>query len=348
MFDQDIYKTAFSKVTVSEDVLSKVMGMEREEKRKGFRISYLAVLAALVGILAACAAITFDPVTMLEAAFGENGRAEYGYEEIEYKNPVGRISGRFVEPGERQSLNAEAAAKLLQPYIFEVHESISDGESILTIEACLHDPVTCSGILYMSLENPEGFPDAHVWSNGQVSWLDDNNAAKHYLDTSGWNLFYIVDGEQEETKLDMVCCYAMVEGEEQIQIFYTETGESVTIDIPGETGMEQLAIADGTIILTPMSLAFGREKFSFYQPEEPIIKIRYTDGTEMSVLWHDQYKKKNRYDRTPIKDSVRNYYLMTGYPTDDPSVKTGYLLNFVVDIENVRSVIVNDEEFFVE
>ena len=284
---------------------------------------------------------------MLEAAFGENGRAEYDGEELLYHEQAGNIEGRFIMEGSRYSLNAKAAEKYLTPNVFEINKSITDGRTSLLIQAGLYDQQSMAGILYMTMEDTNGFQDVHIWSNGEISWLNENNEERFYLDTSASNLFYVVEEERTDTCMGIICAFSHAEGEEYLEVFYKETGESISIALPQSQSMEHICFADGEVILTPISLMLDIERFEASRPfEDGIITIQMKDGTESIILWHDQYKPKTVFDRTPIKDPILNYYLMTGYPVNDYTVQRGYLLKFAVDIENVESITVNEEVLF--
>ena len=343
MFEQE-YKDVFSKVAPPEKLLSDILAGKPAKKHPRFSVAYAVVLCALVCFLAACSAVLFDAGSMLEAAFGENGRAEYGEDELMYVKPVGKIDGRFVFEGSRYALDPKISEKYLIPHIFEINQSITDGKTTLYVNAGLYDPVSCAGILYMTLEDPEGFPDVHIWSNGQISWLNENNEERYYLDTTAMNLFYVVEEEREDTRMGMICTFAHLRDEESIDVFYRETQESITIQLPVDQTMESISFADGDVILTPISLTLDAEILNRMNlTMKPILTVQLQDGTEKTILWHDQYKKKTVFDRTQIRAPVRNYYLMTGYPVDDPDVNPGYLLTFVADIQNVKSITINDE-----
>lgn len=350
MFEEE-YKAAFSKVTASGDTLSNILNYESGHTVKRSRVGYFVLVAVILTLMAACTAVVFDSNAMLEAAFGENGRAEYEYEEVNYKKNIGKISGRFVEAGIRYALDEKTASKLLAPYIVETDVTIRDSGNTLTIQAYLHDPVTRSGILYMHMENPEGFPNVHIWTNGQVSWLDDNNAETYYLDTSGLNLFYIVEGTQGETGMDLICSYTLVEEENSIRVFFRDSDEEAVIELPEETAMERLVLEGGDIVVTPISLRLNSNRFSVDIMDDPNVKIRYADETEMVVEKNETRKNTHYYSRFRVSSRtqpVRNYYSKTDWPLGDSSAEKRYLLQFAVDIENIQSIIINDEEFPVQ
>lgn len=343
MFEKE-YKDLFDKIHAPDKLLSRVLIGEAEAKRTRSPLVCVILLSVLVSLLVACSAVLFDPGNMLEAAFGENGRVEYEEEELRYREPVGNIVGRIVLPGKRYELDPQISSKYLTPYIFEINESISDGKTTLVIKAGLYDTLSSAGILYLTLENPNGFEDVHIWSNGEISWLNDNNEDISYLDTSAVNRFYVVEEEREDTSMGMICPFAHLKDKESIEIFYTETGESISIPLPLEQAMERISFAEGTVTLTPISLVLDQERFEHMRLiKKPILTIQFRDGTEKTVLWHDPYKKKSPFDRTPTGKPVWNYYLMTGYPVGSPEVNPGYLLNFVVDLQNVESITLNDE-----
>lgn len=342
---KDEYQAAFSKVTASEETYRRVMSMTRRESRRISNAAKLALIAAMAVLLVACAAV-FDAGAMLEAVFGENGRGTYEYEEFTYKGRNGREVTRFRFAGERSALDTELARELVEPYVFEVNQTAASGDYTMTVLSCLHDPVTGTGIVYLTLENPNGFPDMHIWNDGEVSWHPEEGGTKWILYPEPLGLFYIDDAMTTDTKLYLTCNYVSIFDEREMTISFMDTEEKVTFQLPEESGMNHLSLANGDILLSPVGFSCNNTRFNVLYIAMPTITIRYEDGTEAYIIWHDPYQKKHTGDRTPIKDPIQNY-VMAPELTNDPRTHKSYLLNFIVDIDHVRSVVINDEEFFV-
>lgn len=343
MFKED-YQAAFSKVTASEETKRKVLELPQSRvnsKKRPSKAACLALAAVLIALLAACA-IAFDAGAMLEAAFGENGRAQYEREKWTWTERLDSdnmyIMFTTSRPGgTRSPLDTELGEKLAEPYIFEVNQTATDGKSTLTVRACLHDPITKTGILYLSLENPEGFPNLHIWNDGYINWVGEDGGFVRYLSPDTASAFYVVDALTTDTRVYMTCHYAYKGEKQEMYLSFRDTDAGVSIPLPERTDMKLLSLADGDVILTPVGLSINAARLDGNNPN---IKILYQDGTEDTVSWAD-WGAKN------IRDRVENYALCYEY-TDGTAQMQSYALKFFVDIENVKSVVINDEEFFVE
>ena len=320
--------------------------METSERRTSPNAVKFALIAAMAALLVACAAV-FDAGAMLEAAFGENGRGTYEYEEFTYKGWNGREVTRFRFGGERSELDMELAGELVEPFVFEVNQTVVSGNYTLTVLSCLHDPITGTGIVYLTLENPNGFPDMHIWNDGQISWHPEEGGSTWLLYPEPLGLFYIDHAMTTDTKLYLTCNYISFFEEKEMTISFMDTGEKITFPLPEEVRMKQLSLANGDILLTPIGFSCNSTRFNVSSIGMPSITIRYEDGTESHIIWYDRYMKKHTGDRTPLKDPIQNYVLAPEL-TDDTRTHKSYLLNFIVDIDQVSSVVINDEEFFVE
>lgn len=343
---QDDYKAAFSKVTASEETHRRIINMTKRESMGIPKVVRLVLIAAMMAMLVACAAV-FDAGAMLEAAFGENGRATYEYEEFTYKGRDGRKVTRFRFPGERSALDTELTRELVEPYVFEVNQTAVSGDYTLTVLSCLHDPVTGTGIVYVTLENPNGFPDMHIWNDGQISWHPEEEGSKWLIYPEPLGLFYIDDAMTTDTKLYMTCNYVCFMEEREMTISFMGTEEGVTFRLPEESRMKQLSLANGDILLSPIGFSCNQTRFAVSYLDLATITIRYADGTEKHISWFDPRLKEQYVGRKQLEDPIRNYVLAPEL-ADDPRTHKSYLLNFIVDIDQVSSVVINEEEFFVE
>lgn len=343
---RDAYQAACTNLTASEETREKILNLKRQERRGIFKPTKLLIVAAMMALLVACAAV-FDAGAMLEAAFGENGRGSYDYEEFTYQTKNGKRVTRMKLPGERSALDQELAETLVAPYVFEVDQQAVSGDYTMTVLSCLHDPVTQTGIAYLTLENSNGFPDMHVYNDGEVHWYPEEGGSKWLLFSEPLGLFYIDEALSSETKLYLTCHYVCIQEYTQMRIYFMDTDQGVSFPLPEETGMKQLSLADGDILLTPIGFACNRNRFSVSYIDLATIMICYEDGTEKYISWYDPRRKERKVNSRHLEDPIQNYVLASEI-ADDPRTHKSYLLNFIVDIDQVSSVVINGEEFFVE
>lgn len=340
MFEQNRYKETFSQITASDATKDKILCMQRKESRKGVKVAKLVLVGTMLLTMVACAAL-FDAGAMIETAFGENGRKHYDYEEFTYKTPDGDTVTELQWAGERNTLDAKLAEELLEPYVFEVGKSVAYDTCTLTVLACLHDPVTMSGVAYLCMENPGGFSDIHIWENGRISWRHDEGDSRWRILSEPYGVCYIDDALTTETKLYFTCQYVCINAEQEMRVYFTETEEGVTFAFPERTQMRHLSFAEGDIILSPITFACDQTRFDV--ANKPTIQIRYKDGEEKYIVCYEV----NKGGACNRKQPVENYVLAPQLTNDRRENKT-YLLSFLVDLDEVHSVVINGEEFFSE
>lgn len=371
MFETE-YKAAFAHVKAPENTVRRVMDMAEERnvwrKKRKFRIALVAaiVISAVVLLGAYSGFVLYErPKEMLEALMGINGRSTYAAHEVVVLDENG-YPIRIENPaGTRTELDMELAKKWIAPYIYQVGERIVDGDTILTAEACLIDRATHTAALYLKLENS---PSYDVSSRGQVWWLNENNEFYYYPKVSmiGQDFFlsnYLIAEEMTtEDTLAVILMFTCDEGSEGMILTAGESGKNITIPFPEKTGMKYLELAEGKIVLSPFGAILDSGTFGIRFWTNDIISIRYKSGEEYLLHWEDpawkQYEAapqesvKIPYDEDRwetmenLKDPIYNSNFSVFLDEENSSVV--FIFNRVLDLDEVKSVVINGMEYPVE
>lgn len=368
MFEQE-YKAAFSRVAMPDNAREEIMALPRKHvlRRKKYRSRLLLAAAIVAGAMALLGAysgfVLYErPQEMLEALMGINGRSSYGSYENVVLSPEG-YPLRIENPsGNRTELDIDLARKWLAPYIYQVGERITDGQTVLTAEACLIDRATKTGALYLKLENS---PKYDVSSKGQVWWLSEQEEFYYYPDISMigqdtfFSSYFLAEDMTTEDTLAVVYLFTCGEESRGMILSAGDSKESITIPFPDETGMQYLEIGDGEIILSPFGalLDSGRLGIRFWTSD--IVSIVYQSGEEYLLHWEDPAWKK--YETEPVqgqkipydeerqqtwenlKDPVYNSNFSVFL--DEENTQLVYIFNRVLDLDEVKSVVINGIEY---
>lgn len=333
-----------SDVTHQEEITMK----NKENKHTGRRIiRNLLIAAVLVTMLATTAFayvgfVVYDsPRAMLEAFFGEQP-APHG--------PDCRCAeclAKATEPVfERVPLDEEVAEQEVSPYVGQIGDSVSFGGYTMTVESHVYDPFTRVGLVYYTLEKdpsePSKWPiEYQLQYDGETTWLPG------YCNQYGYD--YLDQKQSTDEKLYIAQYYVHHElHEDFLRIGFEshirdEDGKLIEEDwshcltLPLESGetMDHLSLADGGIKLSPIGIVIYGEKAglpdSGEYTEVESLTVRYADGTE--------YEVENE------ENNVMNYIKSVG--NADGTSSLTYILNRIVDIDNVTAVVINGTEFSV-
>lgn len=349
MFDSKLYKETFSQVRASEETLSEVLNMSKKYRNghvsRGARLLIAAAIATCLLATTAFAYVGFtryeNPMELLGTFFGsEEARTDPGqivhetYYDLEYD---------LVQPTvEHVPLDEALAEEQVAPYISDVGNSVTYRDYTLTVEAHLYDSATDCGIIYYTLENPNGVSGYQLQYDGEVWWpggelIVVNNA-------HGKN--YIISDETTDTKLSVAHYYSSVYGEENcIRIGFRSHENDLILPLEDGGGLRALVLADGDIQLSAIGIRINAESMEFLQEYDsdgtllpPMVDniesliIRYQDGSEYLVY------------RDMEGQSVQNY----AYCIQDMYGEAcSYTLNRLVDVDQVEAVIINDMEYLV-
>ena len=138
------------------------------------RILLIAAVIASLLALTACGYTVFklyqNSGPMLEAAFGENGHAHVDSTIVtEDKGEYGTAEWATPE-SHRVPLNKALADTLVAPYLCAVGETYEYGGYTLTVEAYTYDEATHAGLVYYSIQNPQGISGYEAAPTGEVRW----------------------------------------------------------------------------------------------------------------------------------------------------------------------------------
>lgn len=330
MFEQE-YKDVFSKVTASGDTLRKVLGMEQKEPKAHSKVIYLALVAALICLMVACAAAVYDSRPMLEAIFGTNGRSQYDRQ---------KVLRMYRPAGERSELDLELAEKYIAPHIHEADGSIQSGDTVLSVEAYIVDRATSTGAVYLKMENP---PEYKVLNDGQILWYKDKSigSTRKFLRAGllGTDItigrFYIAEEMTTEDTLYFVLFYARNSEDDQMEFYFEDSDDRITVDFSAKSAMKNITLFDGNIRLSPFGMELVSKPFGF---EDVMVtmecSIQYRNGEEYVLQWREDGQGHVNYTYGSALDVSRSSMV--------------YIFNRVVDVNEVKSVIVNGEEYLVE
>lgn len=346
MFDQKLYQETFDQVTASEETLSEVLNMTKNQNHHyGRRFTRMLVIAAVITVMLATTAFAYvgftqyeSPIQMLDVFFGAE---EYTLEEggtYTYQNAYGEDVEVTLPDEEKVPLDGELAGKDVAPYVSDVGKSITCQGDTLTVEAHLYDSATDCGVIYYKVENPDGVRGYKLQSDGEVRWPGVELVVMRGC--SGKN--YIIEEETTETCLSVAHYYCSVY-EEYIEACFGAQEEGLMLPLTDGGGMGAITLAEGDIKLSPISMLLNVEKMGFLCRHDtdgtllpPMVdsirslSIRFRDGTEYIVDMDtdDQY--------------IQNYTYST---QDMDNVTVRYTFNRLIDIDQVEAVIINDVEF---
>jgi len=317
--------------------------MNRKSISKGSRILLIAAVLAMVLGITAGAYVAFthyeSPGEMMENfAGGEANTRGEGYERYETVNIEGeeRIQLSELRLGwERLSTDEALLEELVYPYVAALDGSFTWGDYTITMEACIYDKDTLGGILYYTVENPNGVDWSYKEGGGVVldgdAYLGLELAAKSFVDS------------ERSTDTKLYVCEHFIIVPEWFELDYLDPGLSVSRGVDREGISFESYIAElekielphteldgGNITVSPYGMAFsktgiGSEKGVNHQ----YIALRFADGSEYVV-----------YDRPNLFANE-----VCGLSNGDWET---HLFNSIIDIGAVTEVQIDEAVFSVE
>ena len=289
-------------------------------KKKVWKLSSMVAVAAVILVLLAGTALAVvgftvyeNPAAMLRAFFGENGTiSSDGI--VEYDGQ-GKLSVNL--PGwERVPVDETLADELIANYISAETAAVSWGGYTLTVEANLYDPVTESGLLYYTLENPDGVGGYGIEVNGMFGFYSEAGNIRVYSDKSGET--YIDEAMSTDTKI-YICEYYINSGnstnKSEMNLFLcwqvedpepnyaggppsvrSEIKESATATLDSNREIPTLKLSDGNVLVSPIGIciydgALGVDIESYIHR----IVLRYADGSEYTLLDNSTFINNSMY-----------------------------------------------------
>lgn len=316
-------------------ILEAKNGESRRNRMRLNRGMLAALIVALVLMLVGCAVgYILQYPFMLETILGTNGREQYESD---------LVYSMFEPQGRRTSLNDELARKYIDPYIFPVESSLSDGNSTLTAISCIVDRTSCTAAVYLKLENP---PVYTVYNSGWLLFLSD-------LTEDIWYFHPVAIGQEniigrcfldEASTTDETLYYVFIfscePGCTSLELRIRDSSEKIVIPLPDKTDMPSISMDEGRIQITPFGM---RVSTSVLQqddvPQQPArnrreIAIRLKDGSEYLIR------------STGFEDKAEDYTGYTyGMALDFSLEEYVCVFSRVVDIQEVAGFRINDHFF---
>lgn len=347
MFDSKLYKETFSQVQASGETLSEVLNMTKRNKYNGARTARLVLIAAVVTAMLATTAFAYvgftqyeNPMEMLKTFFGgEEYTVDQGgfvrtetYYDMEWDVVLPTV--------EQVPVDENLAEEKVSPYISDVGSSITDDGDTLTVEAHLYDSATNCGIIYITLENPNGVSGYNLQLDGEVCWPALQRVEVYNCHGKS----FIIEEETTDTKLSIAYYYSALYGDEGcIRVGFGGGEEFLYLPLDDGGGMDAIALAGGDIVVSPIGMKLDVSGMEFLcktdtdgtllAPMVDNIKtltIRYKDGTEYVI-----------HENTDEQETENFKYCIQ---TDTAATRT-YSFNRLIDIDQVEAVIINDVEY---
>ena len=326
----------------------RMVSSEKNVKNRFGRTTRFLLIAALISTLMATTVLAYvgfiryeNPMELLKTFFGADA---YSVEEGEIRTET--YYGKeyhYMEPAIEHVPVDEDAAQEVAPYISAVGQSISYEDYTLTIEAHQYDSATDCGIIYYTVENQNGISGYKIQPWGELWWPDGELVN---LEGASW-MNYIIQEESSETKLAVAAYYCGADTQSNIigLMFFRESGNTLKLQLNDGGGMKYKAYEDA-IAVSPIAIRIHLQDFKFlgYTFVEgkylaPVddanleyLALRFEDGTEYVVKTNTE---------TIIVDNTK--YALINENTD-----AFYVFNRLVDIENLKAIVINRNEYPVD
>lgn len=317
--------------------------MNRKSISKGARILLIAAVLAMALGITAGAYVAFThyerPGEMIDNfAGGEANASAEGYEKYETINIDGeeRIQLSELRLGfEKMSSDEALLESLVYPYVAALDGRFTWDDYTVTMEACIYDKDTLGGILYYTVENPNGVDWSYREGGGVVldgdAYLGLELAAKSFVDS------------ERSTDTKLYVCEHFIIVPEWFELDYLDPALSIIRGVEREGISFEPYIAElekielphteldgGNVTVSPYGMAFsktgiGSEKGVNHQ----YIALRFNDGSEYVV-----------YDRANLFANE-----VCGLSNGDWET---HLFNSVIDIGAVTEVQIDKAVFSVE
>ena len=300
----------------------------KPKKRTASRFLLAAALAAALGVTAlACEAFLKyrDPQGLLEDFFGDAGS------QIGQEDPSGELG--LLPDRERTALDSEAAAQAA-PYIGQVDQSATYGTTTLTVHGHLYDSVTGSGVIYYTLEDPNGLSYSPSYDNQAIGIPTVIRNCASYG--------YVLTEKSTDTRLEIAEYYTRaVDAEENyLELCLTD----FTQYTPAEEKFDRaensirLSLTDGGgmagltgkgIRLSPIGVVLSIGEMDFLREADrntldtlDALTIRFRDGSEYVV-----------------EDDKRDNWTYAIESSPLETVSIGF--NRLISVDQVESVVIN-------
>ena len=330
------------------------------KRRKSFGVYLLA--AVLITLLMATTVFAYvgftqydNPLQMLNVFYGNEEMTNFEGGEVQVDDEYKPYS--VVLPTiERVPLDEELAEEVTPP-IAAVGQSVCWDDFTLTVVAHQHDKNLGAGIVYYTVENPNGVDGYFTQFDGNLSW---HGGEIMFFRGCAWEN-YIIPGETTDTKLSVACYYHGTELLEErrekdyfeMHFYYTDE----IIRLPKYASEEEttaLISENGEILLTSigMEVRIQDMDFLYYDTfvdadgtEYPLVNeadidyvaIQFKDGSECVV------------EKDMDGDLISNTMDVTIYQQDYTFGNlVTYMFNRIIDPHSVTGVKINNTVYPLE
>ena len=201
MLNEKNFREAFEPLHASDELAKEVLNMTQKQENRRHPWVLRTALAAVMALVLIAGIVVGMPFT--GSAAPEEPRPVYENSEAILKTLYG------------EDYDREAAAKYVEPYIYPVEGTLTYEGYTIELEAAAFDAITGSGLLYYSLEIPEGTKDYWAYANQIL----DANPTGEYPDASKYpepfmnHMFtwHLDERHSTETKLYIVNTFLYLE-----------------------------------------------------------------------------------------------------------------------------------------
>lgn len=293
-----------------------------------------------------------NPIEMLKAFYGNEEMESFEGGEV-IRDDEDKPYTVVLPTIERVPLDEELAEDVTPP-IAAVGQSVSWGDYTLTIQAHQHDKNLGAGIIYYTVENPNGVEGWDTQFNGELWWP---NGEIMHLGGAIWQN-YLIPGETTDTKLSVACYYHGTEllekwrAQDFFEMCFYNTDD--TIQLPKYASEEEtpaLISTNGEILITAMGMEVRIQDMEFLQYDT----IIDADGIECPLVEHSQinyvavqFSDGSEYIVAKDKDGefIDNCTDITIYNQDYTfGTLVTYMFNRIIDPNLITGVVINDTLF---
>ena len=333
---------------VKEITMKKIKESGKIPSRRCSKLGRAAVVAAVIVMLLGISAGAYlgftqhsDPAGVLHSFFEQEayakGDAIVEYEKVAVDGEVYEKLKTNMPAWERMPLDKAVAEKYIYPYVYGVDSSISRGDYTLTVEAVVYDASIGSGLLYYTIENPNGVEGYGVQPNGEVWWPV---TSPYYAALSHADRTYIDEEQTTNTKLYVCSYFVTIEDWGELKLWLGDgaennRGERVAMNImlPDE-GLESLSFDGGNVVVSPIGMSVDKAALGLSKTNDiDHITLRFVDGSEYIVE----------------QDDAEAYISNKAYALENDNGSISRILfNSVADIDKISEVEIEGQVFKVE
>ena len=285
-------------------------------------------LAAAIAATLAATALAYaefrkyeNPGEMLDGFFGDREIPSV----LDHQEAWGQ-----VPDNQRVALDPDAAA-YVEPFIAAVEQTVTEGDTRLTVHGNLYDSVTGCGILYYTLENPRGI-EYTLYHDGEIDQIPVYSGTRH-----GYT--YLLKEKSTEKKLEIAEYYVRGPHDEENYIEISLMGDSFTasseeefdlqmkaVRVPLDDGGGMEGLIGGGVRISPIGIHLDLTKMDGVPDTDSIhpLKIRFTDGED--YILEDDFSQ--------------NYMFAAASDSEHLTIP----FNRLVNLSEVQSVEVNGQE----